>query len=97
YPATFSGGERQRVNVAQALAPSPALLLLDEPTSALDPATRRAVVELLESATEAGTTVIGVFHDADVVEAVADRVVMLADGRVDAIAPVAAYDGGVPG
>ena len=97
YPATFSGGERQRVNVARALAPSPALLLLDEPTSALDPATRRAVLELLESASGAGTTVIGVFHDADVVEAVADRVLALADGRVDAIAPVAEYDGGVPG
>lgn len=94
YPATFSGGERQRVNLAQALAPKPNLLLLDEPTSALDPETRQAAIDLLEAYLGADTTVIGVFHDTDVVEAVADRVVVLDDGTLQAVAPVAEYDGG---
>jgi alpha-D-ribose 1-methylphosphonate 5-triphosphate synthase subunit PhnL len=95
YPATFSGGERQRVNLAQALAPKPALLLLDEPTSALDPETRQAAIDLLEEYLGPETTVIGVFHDTDVVEAVADRVVVLDDGSLRSVVPVAAFDGGV--
>ncbi len=95
YPATFSGGERQRVNLAQALAPKPDLLLLDEPTSALDPETRRAAVDLLSSYPGSETTVVGVFHDTDVVEAVADRVLVLEDGRLQRVVPVEAYDGEV--
>lgn len=93
YPATFSGGERQRVNLAQALATDPHLLLLDEPTSALDPDTRKAAVELLESARENGTTVIGVFHNAEVVKAVADRVVVVDQARVQRIVDVDEYQG----
>jgi alpha-D-ribose 1-methylphosphonate 5-triphosphate synthase subunit PhnL len=95
YPATFSGGERQRVNLAQALAPKPDLLLLDEPTSALDPETRRAAIDLLSSYLGSETTVIGVFHDTDVVEAVADRVLVLDGGRLERIVPIEAYDGEV--
>jgi alpha-D-ribose 1-methylphosphonate 5-triphosphate synthase subunit PhnL len=97
YPATFSGGERQRVNLAQALAPNPDLLLLDEPTSALDPETRRAAIDLLETRLDAATTVVGVFHDTNVVETVADRVVVLDDGRLREVLPVEAFDGGVVG
>jgi len=85
YPATFSGGERQRVNLAQALATDPDLLLLDEPTSALDPDTRKAAIELLRDALADGTTVMGVFHNADVVEAVADRVVVVDQARLQRI------------
>jgi alpha-D-ribose 1-methylphosphonate 5-triphosphate synthase subunit PhnL len=95
YPATFSGGERQRVNLAQALAPKPDLLLLDEPTSALDPGTRQAAIDLLSSYLGAETTVVGVFHDTDVVDAVADRVLVLEDGRLQRVVPVEAYDGEV--
>ena len=95
YPATFSGGERQRVNLAQAIAPKPDLLLLDEPTSALDPNTRRAAIDLLSSYLTSDTTVIGVFHDTDVVEAVADRVLVLDDGRLQHIVPIEAYEGRV--
>ena len=97
YPATFSGGERQRVNLAQAIAPRPALLLLDEPTSALDPETRQAAIDLLAEYLGPETTVVGVFHDTDVVEAVADRVVVLDDGSLQSVVPVAAFDGGVVG
>lgn len=95
YPATFSGGERQRVNLAQAIAPNPDLLLLDEPTSALDPDTRRAAIDLLSSYLTSETTVIGVFHNTDVVEAVADRVLVLDDGQLQRIVPIEAYDGRV--
>jgi alpha-D-ribose 1-methylphosphonate 5-triphosphate synthase subunit PhnL len=97
YPATFSGGERQRVNLAQALAPKPDLLLLDEPTSALDPETRQAAIDLLSSFLGAETTVVGVFHNTDVVEAVADQVLVLDDGRLQRVVPVEAYDGEVVG
>jgi alpha-D-ribose 1-methylphosphonate 5-triphosphate synthase subunit PhnL len=95
YPATFSGGERQRVNLAQAIAPKPRLLLLDEPTSALDPETRAAAIDLLREFLDDGTTVVGVFHDRDVVEAVADRVVVLDDARVDRVVPIESYEGEV--
>jgi alpha-D-ribose 1-methylphosphonate 5-triphosphate synthase subunit PhnL len=97
YPATFSGGERQRVNLAQALAPKPDLLLLDEPTSALDPETRQAAMDLLSSYLGTETTVVGVFHDTDVVDAVADRVLVLEDGRLQRVVPIEAYDGEVVG
>ncbi|WP_436903454.1 phosphonate C-P lyase system protein PhnL [Halovenus halobia] len=92
YPATFSGGERQRVNLAQALAPKPDLLLLDEPTSALDPETRQAAIDLLESYLDDETTVVGVFHNTDVVAQIADRVVTLDDGRLQSVVPVTEYD-----
>ena len=95
YPATFSGGERQRVNLAQAIAPKPDLLLLDEPTSALDPETRAAAIDLLGEYLDGGTTVLGVFHNRAVVEAVADRVVVLDDARVERVVPIAEYDGEV--
>jgi alpha-D-ribose 1-methylphosphonate 5-triphosphate synthase subunit PhnL len=95
YPATFSGGERQRVNLAQALAPKPDLLLLDEPTSALDPETRQTAIDLLSSYLGSETTVVGVFHNTDVVEAVADRVLVLEDGRLQRVVPIEAYDGEV--
>jgi alpha-D-ribose 1-methylphosphonate 5-triphosphate synthase subunit PhnL len=88
YPATFSGGERQRVNLAAAIAPEPDLLLLDEPTSALDPGTREAAIDLLGDATDAETTVVGVFHDRDVVEQVADQVLVLDGGVCEGVVPV---------
>lgn len=95
YPATFSGGERQRVNLAQALAPQPDLLLLDEPTSALDPETRQAAIDLLREYLGEETTVIGVFHNTEVVEAVADRIVVLDEGQLKRVVPVESYTGEV--
>jgi len=76
-PATFSGGEQQRVNLARGLIVDYPILLLDEPTASLDPANRDAVAAIIRAATTRGAAVIGIFHD-DVVRAqVADRTVTL--------------------
>ena len=80
-PATFSGGEQQRVNVAVGLiAPRP-LLLLDEPTASLDAANRAVVIDLVREAVAGGAAVLGIFHDPTVRAAIADRAVAL-PGRV---------------
>ncbi len=72
-PATFSGGEQQRVNIARGFAGGHKVLLLDEPTASLDPANRDVVVEMILEAKARGTAVVGIFHDAAVRDAVADR------------------------
>lgn len=72
-PATFSGGEQQRVNLARGFAPGYPVLLLDEPTASLDPANRAVVVELVAEAKGAGTALVGIFHDTDMRDRVADR------------------------
>lgn len=72
-PATFSGGEQQRVNIARGFVEPARLLLLDEPTASLDAANRRIVVELIREAKAAGAAVVGIFHDEEVRDAVADR------------------------
>ncbi len=77
-PVTFSGGEQQRVNVARTFVVDYPILLLDEPTASLDAASRRVVVELIREARERGAAILGTFHDADVRDAVATRVVALA-------------------
>lgn len=72
-PATFSGGERQRVNIAISLASPRPLLLLDEPTASLDAANRDVVVGMVEERRRAGAAVLAIFHDAAVREALATR------------------------
>ena len=72
-PATFSGGEQQRVNLARGFAPGYPLLLLDEPTASLDAGNRAVVVALIAEAKRAGTAIIGIFHDTEVRDRVADR------------------------
>lgn len=72
-PSTFSGGEQQRVNIARGFVVDYPVLLLDEPTASLDAINRAAVVTLIEQAKQRGAAVVGIFHDADVRERVADR------------------------
>lgn len=74
-PATFSGGEQQRVNIARGFAVDYPVLLLDEPTASLDAINRQIVVDLIHEAKAKGTAVVGIFHDDEVREAVADRVI----------------------
>ncbi|WOB08604.1 phosphonate C-P lyase system protein PhnL [Piscinibacter gummiphilus] len=74
-PATFSGGEQQRVNIARGFIEPARLLLLDEPTASLDAANRRVVIELIHQARAAGTAIVGIFHDEEVRDAVASRCV----------------------
>jgi alpha-D-ribose 1-methylphosphonate 5-triphosphate synthase subunit PhnL len=74
-PSTFSGGEQQRVNIARGFAGRHRVLLLDEPTASLDAANRDVVVGLIGEKKAAGVAVLGIFHDQDVRERVADRVV----------------------
>lgn len=73
-PATFSGGEQQRVNVARGFAAERPLLLLDEPTASLDAANRKVVIDLVNERKRRGVAMIGIFHDEDVRDAVADRI-----------------------
>ncbi|MQB21869.1 phosphonate C-P lyase system protein PhnL [Agrobacterium tumefaciens] len=73
-PATFSGGEQQRVNIARGFITDHAILLLDEPTASLDAANRKVVVEMIRQKKTEGTALLGIFHDEEVREAVADRI-----------------------
>ncbi|CAN5570112.1 phosphonate C-P lyase system protein PhnL [soil metagenome] len=79
-PATFSGGEQQRVNIARSLVQPSRLLLLDEPTASLDAGNRRVVIELIGEARARGAAVVGIFHDEEVRDAVANRCITLTHG-----------------
>lgn len=74
-PATFSGGEQQRINIARGMIADLPVLLLDEPTASLDAKNRAVVIEMIEAKKKAGCAIIGIFHDEDVRDAVATRVV----------------------
>ncbi len=74
YPATFSGGEQQRINIARAIGWKPRLLLLDEPTASLDRDSVAIVLELLKDLRRQGTTMIGIFHDPELLQSVTDAV-----------------------
>jgi alpha-D-ribose 1-methylphosphonate 5-triphosphate synthase subunit PhnL len=76
-PSTFSGGEQQRVNIARGFAARFPILLLDEPTASLDKKNRKRVFELITQEREAGTTIIGVFHDAAERRKASDREISL--------------------
>jgi cell division transport system ATP-binding protein len=82
YPDQLSGGEQQRVSVARAFVNHPPLLLADEPSGNLDPVTSIGIMQLLYRINKAGTTVVVVTHDREMVDSMQRRVVELYEGRV---------------
>ncbi len=106
YPHQFSGGMRQRVVIALALAAEPRLIVADEPTTALDVSTQAQIIDLLKRlAREHGTAVMLVTHDMGVIAETCDRVAVMYAGRVVELGPVQAvihrpahpYTGGLMG
>jgi polar amino acid transport system ATP-binding protein len=81
-PAKCSGGQQQRIAIARALAMSPRLMLFDEPTSALDPELGAEVLATMRALAGEGMTMVVVTHEMHFAEDVADRVVLMADGRI---------------
>ena len=77
-PATFSGGEQQRVNLARGFIGKHPILLLDEPTASLDAANRAVVIAMINEAKARGTAIVAICHDAEVRAAIADRLFGLA-------------------
>jgi alpha-D-ribose 1-methylphosphonate 5-triphosphate synthase subunit PhnL len=74
-PATFSGGEQQRVNIARGFITNHPVLLLDEPTASLDAANRAVVIDMIAEKKRQDVAMLGIFHDTDVRDAVADRLI----------------------
>jgi len=74
-PATFSGGEQQRVNVARGLLPDLPLLLLDEPTASLDGENRAVVIDQIAEKKRRGVAILAIAHDGDVRSRIADRLI----------------------
>ena len=90
YPHQFSGGMRQRVVIALALAAQPQLVVADEPTTALDVSIQAQIISLLKRlCREQGTAVMLVTHDMGVIAETADRVAVMYAGRIAEIGPVA--------
>jgi alpha-D-ribose 1-methylphosphonate 5-triphosphate synthase subunit PhnL len=72
YPATFSGGEKQRLNILHGIISKPRLLLLDEPTASLDRTYKERIMEMILGLKAEGTAMIGVFHDPDALRVLSD-------------------------
>jgi alpha-D-ribose 1-methylphosphonate 5-triphosphate synthase subunit PhnL len=81
-PATFSGGEQQRVNIARGFVSQSPILLLDEPTASLDAENRAAVIALIAEAKARGTAIVGIFHDEDVRRCLGTRQFDVAEARL---------------
>ena len=83
YPYELSGGQQQRVAIARALALSPDILCFDEPTSALDPELTGEVLKVIKGLKSSDSTMIVVTHEMEFAKNVADRVIFIADGRIE--------------
>ncbi|SEI79439.1 alpha-D-ribose 1-methylphosphonate 5-triphosphate synthase subunit PhnL [Cyclobacterium xiamenense] len=83
YPATFSGGEQQRINVARAIISQPRFLLIDEPTASLDLQTKNTVIDMILELRENGSSVLLISHDEHTLHRMCDRVVELVNGKTN--------------
>ena len=83
FPCTFSGGEKQRINLARAVIRPARLMLLDEPTASLDPASLSIALEILAEMKAAGTTLVAVFHDRPVMDRIVDEVYRMPEREID--------------
>lgn len=76
-PATFSGGEQQRINIARGFCADYPILLLDEPTASLDETNRKIVINLIDDARQRGTAIVAIVHDAETRAAITTRLLPL--------------------
>lgn len=89
YPHQLSGGQRQRAAIAQAVIAAPSLLIADEPTTALDVTVQAEILDLFDQlVAQTGSSLLFITHDLAVLARIAERVVVLADGRVIEQAPI---------
>jgi len=86
YPSTFSGGEKQRLNIIYGIITKPRLILLDEPTASLDPKSKSHVLDLIRELKSQGSTILGVFHDYGAMKAVADQSYHIMTKKMEAVA-----------
>lgn len=82
FPAQLSGGEKQKVAIARALANNPKVIAADEPTGNLDPDSAKEIVEILSKINQTGTTVLVISHDMEIVKTTAARHIKMKDGRI---------------
>ena len=82
FPAQLAGGELQRACLARAVVGNPKIILADEPTGNLDPETSRQIVKLLQKINKMGTTILMATHNAEIVNALRERVIKLDKGKV---------------
>lgn len=88
-PATFSGGEQQRVNIARSFVDPSPVMLIDEPTASLDARNRDVVVELIAEARNNGSAIVGIFHDEAVRDRAATRLLDISEFRAPPVAEAA--------
>ena len=86
YPSTFSGGEKQRLNIIYGIITKPRLVLLDEPTASLDPVSKTHVLNLISELKKQGSIIIGAFHDYAAMRAVADQSYHIVTKQVELVA-----------
>jgi len=82
FPKQLSGGEKQRLSIARALAHEPDVLVADEPTGMIDPKSTEEVVEILERINSLGTTILMASHDQNIVNKLKKRVVRIEEGKI---------------